>query len=99
MGNKADNFTVYVISLEGENFHSFHRFLLTMNVLPLKNFCFILKIIITMALLKYFKIEECVQPLPNPSGPLNQHLSRTAIEEANKKLQQLCILLQNVSLA
>jgi len=31
-------YTVYVKSFEGENFHGFHRFLLTTNVLPLKIF-------------------------------------------------------------
>jgi len=30
--------TIYVKSFEGENFRSFHRFLLTANVLPLKIF-------------------------------------------------------------
>jgi len=39
-----------------------------------------------MALLKYFKIEKCSPPLPDPSGPLNQELHSTAIEEANKEV-------------
>ena len=39
-----------------------------------------------MALLKYFKIEKRGLPLPNPSGSLNQQLSSTAIEEANKEV-------------
>ena len=39
-----------------------------------------------MVLLKYFKIEKRALPLPNPSGSLNQQLSSTAIEEANKEV-------------
>ena len=39
-----------------------------------------------MALLKYFKIEERGLALPNPSGLLNQQLSSSAIEEANKEV-------------
>ena len=39
-----------------------------------------------MVLLKYFKIEIYGLPLPNPSGSLNQQLSSTAIEEANKEV-------------
>ena len=39
-----------------------------------------------MALLKYFKIEKRGPPLPDPSGSLNQHLSSSAIEEANKEV-------------
>ena len=39
-----------------------------------------------MALLKYFKIEKRGLPLPNPSGLLNQQLSSTEIEEANKEV-------------
>ena len=39
-----------------------------------------------MALLKYFKIEKRGLPLPNPFGSLNQQLSSTAIEEANKEV-------------
>ena len=39
-----------------------------------------------MALLKYFKIEKRGLPLPNPSGSVNQQLSSTAIEEANKEV-------------
>jgi len=31
-------YTVYLKSFEGENFHGFHGFLLTVNVLPLKFF-------------------------------------------------------------
>ena len=37
-------------------------------------------------LLKYFKIEKHGLPLPNPSGSLNQQLSSSAIEEANKEV-------------
>ena len=36
-----------------------------------------------MALLKYFKIEKRGLLLPDPSGPLSEQLSTTAIEEAN----------------
>ena len=39
-----------------------------------------------MALLKYFKITKYDPPLPDPSGSLNQHLSSSAIEEANKEV-------------
>ena len=39
-----------------------------------------------MALLKYFKVEKRGPPLPNPSGSLNQQLSSSAIEEANKEV-------------
>ena len=39
-----------------------------------------------MALLKYFKVKKRGPPLPNPSGLLNQQLSSSAIEEANKKV-------------
>ena len=39
-----------------------------------------------MALLKYFKIEKRGPLLPDPSGLLNQHLSSSAIEEANKEV-------------
>ena len=39
-----------------------------------------------MALLKYFKVEKRSPPLPNPSGSLNQQLSSSAIEEANKEV-------------
>ena len=39
-----------------------------------------------MALLKYFKVEKRGPPLPNPSGLLNQQLSSSAIEEANKEV-------------
>ena len=39
-----------------------------------------------MALLKYFKIQKCGLPVPNPSGSLNQQPSSTAIEEANKEV-------------
>ena len=38
-----------------------------------------------MVLLKYFKIEKRGLPVPNPSGSLNQQLSSTAIEQANKE--------------
>ena len=41
---------------------------------------------IKMALLKYFNIEKRGLALPNPSGSLNQQLSSTAIEEANKEV-------------
>ena len=41
---------------------------------------------IIMALLKYFKIEKHGPPLPDPSGLLNQQLSSTAVEEANKEV-------------
>ena len=37
-------------------------------------------------MLKYFKIEKRGPPLPGPSGLLNQHLSSSAIEEANKEV-------------
>ena len=37
-------------------------------------------------MLKYFKIEKWGPPLPDPSGLLNQHLSSSAIEEANKEV-------------
>ena len=39
-----------------------------------------------MSLLKYFKVEKRSPPLPNPSGSLNQQLSSSAIEEANKEV-------------
>ena len=39
-----------------------------------------------MALLKYFKIKIRGLLLPNPSGSLNQQLSSTAIEEADKEV-------------
>ena len=39
-----------------------------------------------MVLLKYFKIEKCGPLLPDHSGSLNQHLSSSAIEEANKEV-------------
>ena len=39
-----------------------------------------------MALLKYVKVEKRGPPLPNPSGSLNQQLSSSAIEEANKEV-------------
>ena len=39
-----------------------------------------------MALFKYFKIEKRDPPLPDSSGSLNQHLSSSAIEEANKEV-------------
>ena len=39
-----------------------------------------------MALLKYFKVEKRGPPLPNPSGSMNQQLSSSAIEEANKEV-------------
>ena len=39
-----------------------------------------------MALLKYFKTKKHDLLLPNPSGSLNQQLSSTAIEEANKEV-------------
>ena len=39
-----------------------------------------------MALLKYFKIKKHDPLLPDPSGSLNQHLSSSAIEEANKEV-------------
>ena len=39
-----------------------------------------------MVLLKYFKVEKCGLPLPDPSGPLNQELHSTAIEETNKEV-------------
>ena len=39
-----------------------------------------------MALLKYFKIEKRGSLLPDPSGSLNQYLSSSAIEEANKEV-------------
>ena len=39
-----------------------------------------------MVLLKYFKIKKCAPPLPDPSGSLNQHLSSSAIEKANKEV-------------
>ena len=41
---------------------------------------------INMALLKYLKVEKCGLPLPDPCGSLNQQLSSTAIEEANKEV-------------
>ena len=41
---------------------------------------------IMATLLKYFKIEKHSLPLPNPSGSLNQQLSSSAIEEANKEV-------------
>ena len=37
-------------------------------------------------LLNYFKVEKRGLPLPNPSGSLNQQLSSSAIEEANKEV-------------
>ena len=52
-----------------------------MNVLPLKNFLFLENNYdIIMVLLKYFKIEKCGPPLPDPFGPLNQQ------QEANKEV-------------
>ena len=44
-----------------------------------------------MALLKYCKIDKCHSdlPLPDPCGPLNQQLSVTAIEEANKEVTEV----------
>ena len=42
-----------------------------------------------MVLLKYFKVEKCGLPLPDPSGPLNQELHSTAIEEANKEVTEV----------
>ena len=39
-----------------------------------------------MALLNYVKVEKHGPPLPNPSGSLNQQLSSSAIEEANKEV-------------
>ena len=39
-----------------------------------------------MVLLKYFKIEKGDPLLPEPSGSLNQHLSSSAIAEANKEV-------------
>ena len=39
-----------------------------------------------MALLKYFKIGKRGLSHPNPSGSLNQQLSSTAIEQANKEV-------------
>ena len=39
-----------------------------------------------MALLKYLKVEKRGLPLPDPCGLLNQQLSSTAIEEANKEV-------------
>ena len=45
-----------------------------------------------MALLKYFKIEKRGLLLPYPSGSLNQQLSSTVIEEANKEVTAvLCV--------
>ena len=41
---------------------------------------------INMALLKYLKVEKRGLPLPDPCGSLNQQLSSTAIEEANKEV-------------
>ena len=38
-----------------------------------------------MVLLKYLKVEKRGLPLPDPCGLLNQQLSSTAIEEANKE--------------
>ena len=46
-----------------------------------------------VALFKYFKIEKRHSglPLPDPCGPLNQQLSSSAIEEANKEVTEaLC---------
>ena len=44
-----------------------------------------------MAILKYFKIDKRHSglPLPDPCGPLNQQLSVTAIEEANKEVTEV----------
>ena len=79
--------TVYVKTFKGENFCGFRGFLLNTNVLPLKIFPVNnYYVTIKMALLKYFKIEKRGLPLPNPSGSLNQQLSSTAIEEANKEV-------------
>ena len=39
-----------------------------------------------MALLKYFKIKKRGPLLPDPSGSLNQHLSSSGIQEANKEV-------------
>ena len=39
-----------------------------------------------MALLKYFKVEKRGPPLPDPCGSLNQQLSSSVIEEANKEV-------------
>ena len=39
-----------------------------------------------MALLKHFKVEKHGPPLPNPSGSLNQQLSSSAMEEADKEV-------------
>ena len=42
-----------------------------------------------VTLLKYVKVEKRGPPLPNPSGSLNQQLSSSAIEEANKEVTAL----------
>ena len=44
-----------------------------------------------MALLKYFKIDKRHSglPLPDPCNSLNQQLSVTAIEEANKEVTEV----------
>ena len=39
-----------------------------------------------LLILKYFKIKKHGLPLPDPFDLLNQHLSSSAIEEANKEV-------------
>ena len=79
-------------TFEGGKFAIF--ILLSVNVLPLKNFllCNYIKIIFTnMALLKYFKIDKHHSGplLPDLCGPLNQQLRVTVIEEANKEVTEV----------
>ena len=49
-----------------------------------------------MVLLKYFKTEKRGPPLPDPFGSLNQHLRSSSIEEANKEVTAILVILPSI---